>query len=262
MYDGFKTARIINMESTTTYIITSFVYLKSLSSRMVLLRIKKPSSFSYLPGQFISIKIPHEDGFLTRFYSLSSHPIEEFLECTITINPKSRALLYFSSLRSGDSITISGPYGKYFYVDNEKPKIYLVTGSGIGPNYSILKEWINTGAKQETMLFFGIKDHTNLAYEDVFRSWEKLYPTFRFFPCLSRDADFTDEKTFFNGRVLDVFNRTIGEKQASLYDFYICGTPEMVKNTVSYLKGTDVDLKNIHFELFTDTNQFTKHIKD
>jgi ferredoxin-NADP reductase len=214
---------------------------------MYVLKLERPEDFSFIAGQFMNIMIEHEGKKLPRSYSISSHPREKTLECIIKFPEGSRARGYFESLKAGDMVEVRAPYGHYVYQNTELEKVHIVTGSGLGPNLSMLKEWGLRGAQQPSHLFAGIQKYEYLPYAQVFMKWQDQL-NFKFYPCVSREA--ADNQTIFEGRVLKVLEDQM--KDYSNKEFYICGIPQMVEDTVTFLKEQGVSDDKIFLEAFTE----------
>lgn len=209
-------------------------------------RFYKPQGFVYTPSQFLTITIQVEGEELYRCYSISSHPDEEYIEFTIKFSDTSKARGFLHNAKDGQEILYVGPTGKYFYKDNEMEKVHIVTGAGIGPNFSMLKEWEKQGQKQKTYLFFGMSYFKYIPYIEHFKKWEGK-GNFKLYPCLTKEK--CDEKSTFKGRVLEVFGREMPNLDNK--EFYICGKPEMVKEAITLLKSKDIEKEKLHFEEFT-----------
>ncbi|MDO9230642.1 MAG: FAD-binding oxidoreductase [Syntrophales bacterium] len=99
-------------------------------------------------GQYLSLKVPVGDSWLTRPYSIASAPYEAggadgFYE--IAIRRKEGGFLtgrIWESWRAGTQITASGPHGTFYYEPlRDSPEIVaLAGGSGITPIRSMLRE--------------------------------------------------------------------------------------------------------------------------
>lgn len=227
---------------------TQFISCEKISSQMYRLRCLRPEGFIMKPGQFINIMIDEKT---FRSYSVSSHPSDPFIDCTIRFPEGSRARIFFISLKPGERITFFGAFGRYYYRDTPNEKVHIVTGAGIGPNYAMIKEWILAGAKQPTYLFYGVRNIDNLAYYNELLLWQKEY-SLHLYPCISGEGAFSPE--CFSGRVLDVMRSVFNSEFNSIIyqnkDFYICGQPEMVRQSVDYLIANGVSLENIFHEAF------------
>lgn len=233
--------------------IVKFINIKDISSKMKQVRFKKPVDFKFKCGQFINVFINNLN---IRSYSISSHYNDEYIDLTIRFPQNSKAFEFFNKLVVDDEVTIMGPFGRYVYNDNSLQKVHIVTGAGIGPNFSMLKEWAKLGAKQKSYIFFGIREFENIPYIEELKELEKLGLNIYF--CISNKKNNLQQiiepikakqnKNIFNGRVLDVIknlNFNLEQKE-----FYICGQPEMVVSVCEFLKQNGVVENLIKYEKF------------
>lgn len=226
------------------------------SSTLHLIVIKKPVDFIYRPGQFINLLIGEG---LIRSYSLCSDPDEENLKLLIKFPDGSRARVFFESALSEDrSIEIMGPFGRYRYQDTPFEKVHIVTGAGIGPNWSMLKFWARMGAVSPTTVFWGVRTFDSIPDP---KSWLKLvtdYSNLRLFLCVTKEATdrLFDGIMIRRGRVLDVIEKNMDD--FSNKEFYICGQPEMIDSVVAYLKNNGVEDNFIFYESFNAASDVLK----
>lgn len=214
------------------------------SSTLFVIRFYKPDSFTFLPGQFITLVVPTSENPLYRSYSISSHPDNEYVELTVKFPEGSRMLAYLEQLSDGDVIEFRGPQGRYVYQDNDLEKIHIVTGAGIGPNYSMLQEWVKEHSVP-SQLYFGMQKKENVPYLEQLRKWKEEYD-FNYYICVSREDG--DSVETYSGRVLPVLEQTMDDYENK--EFYLCGLPDMVRGVVAFLQEKGVEGKNIHFERF------------
>lgn len=226
--------------------LTQFKSLHAISHSMFALQLEKPADFTYDVGQFITITIYNDEGKkLFRSYSLASHPDDEHLECIIKFPEGSRAQKYFTTLKKGDELEIKGPYGNYVLQKNDKQKIHIVTGAGIGPNFSMLKAWEKSGYSGNASMYFGIQGKENVPYFEKFIEWKNNGLDLKL--CITREP--VDNEISFEGRVLTVLENSLDNYQEK--EFYICGLPEMVTDAVEFLREKGVLDENIFYEEFT-----------
>lgn len=229
----------------------TFESLEPISLHMHRVRFKRHEKFTFKAGQFINVIIGEKQ---LRSYSVASHPSSDFVDLIIRFPEGSRARKFFESLQNGDDVNIMGPFGRYIYHDNDLEKIHIVTGAGIGPNYSMIAEWIVQGAKQGSSIFFGVREFENIPHLEQFHAWQEK--GLKFYPCLSRQEG--DGERTFTGRVLPVFkeiyglegNKNTASEILAQKEFYICGQPEMVAGFVEYLQSINIPEDRIHFEKF------------
>ena len=98
-----------------------------LTSVIKLIRIKLPEGeeINFKPGQYVQLKAPLYEGNdeeVYRAYSIASSPKEKnYIELVIGYVPEGIATTYVHHhLKVGDSVHINGPYGDFYYQDNDR----------------------------------------------------------------------------------------------------------------------------------------------
>ncbi len=127
---------------------------------------------SYLPGQFLTVRLRLPDGAkpAIRSYSLSDAPRPTHYRLTIKrIGPQPGepqaasglvSSYFHDRLAVGDRLDVKAPAGN-FTIDPEahdRPLVLVGGGIGITPLLSILQSIVAEGAPRETWLFHGIRD--------------------------------------------------------------------------------------------------------
>jgi ferredoxin-NADP reductase len=102
----------------------------------------RKESFTYLPGQYIRMVLPHEnadDRGTSRFFTISSSPHEkDFLIITAKVI-KSTFKNKLLSLEPGTPVKIFGPLGTLILHDDERDQlVFLSGGMGITPFHSMI----------------------------------------------------------------------------------------------------------------------------
>jgi ferredoxin-NADP reductase len=135
------------------------------SSRSI--RFCRPQGFDYLPGQFIILKLKGMQGEIGKPLSLSSSPTEDFLQVTkrLTGHEFSNALL---TLKKGDTIKFSGPYGNFTFNGEHDKLVMLSGGIGITPLRSMIKYCTDKGLATDIVLFYSNRLEDDIPFKDEF----------------------------------------------------------------------------------------------
>jgi NAD(P)H-flavin reductase len=221
----------------------------------------EPKEIKFSAGQYLMIKIPTDKGMVSRLYSIASSSSEKnSFELIVQIIPGGLASNYLSNFKVKDEIIFQGLSGMFGLKENNRPKIFLATGTGIAPVRSILISNIKDQISkiqiknQKYYLFWGLKN-----YKDVylFDELKKLVTTvipaeagIHLKICLSREQNLdmipeNDKKYFELGHIDQCL-----EKQLTNFDFYLCGRREIVESLRQFLIKKGVLPENIHFEKF------------
>jgi len=97
---------------------------------------------------------------------------------------------YIFSLKPGDKVTVSGPYGEFFIKDTDREMMYIGGGAGMAPLRSHifhLFHTLKTGRK--VTYWYGARSKREVFYEDEFRAIEKEFPNFKFYLALSEPKE-------------------------------------------------------------------------
>lgn len=213
-----------------------------------------------------------------RAYSMASYPAEGrriMLNVRIATPPWDRkandwmkvnpgiASSYIFSLKAGDKVTISGPYGEFFINDSDAEMLYIGGGAGMAPMRSHLYHLFKTlKTKRKVTYWYGGRSKRELFYVDHFKELEKEYPNFKFFMVLSEPLeednwvnkkDIHDEKGdgftgFVHQAVID--NYLNDHEEPEEIEFYFCGPPMMNQAVVKMCDDFGVPPENVRFDDF------------
>ncbi|MFA5211662.1 MAG: FAD-dependent oxidoreductase [Patescibacteria group bacterium] len=205
----------------------------------------KPQNFTFLPGQFIQIQIPQNNITVLRSYSLSSLPQDDYLEICVKILKNGLAGEYFKKLKINDKLTFSSAQGNFTYPKNDKNKIiFIATGVGLSPLFSILKNELEINKnEQDFLLLFGNRKITDIFWQDRLQNLKNKYKNFNFEIIIS-DAE--QNWTGKTGHVNDYFT----DLDFLNSKFFICGNPNTVLDISKILLTKKVNIADIHFEIF------------
>ena len=201
---------------------------------------KYQSLFNYQPGQFLTLRLPWENSFLDRCYSLSSSPDESQLTVTVKRVPDGRiSNLLNDNIKVGDIVDIAEPSGRFVATDNTLPITLFAAGSGITPIISILKHTLRKTDRTVT-LFYANSDSEQTIFKRQLEALSENYPE-RFTCHHHFSAD--------NGRVNETtINHFVGDNIEQ--EFYICGPSPFMDLTENALLKLGVSDQAIFIERF------------
>ncbi|GEM_PF-2574375 len=227
---------------------TKLIKKEQLTSDVFRLTWAKPTDFSYLPGQFISFTFPYENNTIKRFYSLASHPSEDFLMSIIKMAPLGKASKIFENIKPNDDIAFGGPFGRFILAPITHPIMLVATGTGISPEFSMLKEMlIYKKITQPIKLFFGLKNKAAMYLTSELATLKKEHHNFDYCYCLSDETQ--NGENIILKRTTDYIIGTFSTLPDA--DWYICGIPQAIMETEKFLFEKAVPSSQIHFEHFT-----------
>ena len=214
-----------------------------LSKEIVKIGFSIPEDFSFEAGQFFNILFDPGDKKTYRSYSILNPPSKKgVIESCIKLVDKGYGSDMIRKAFIGDKFTISAPFGIFTFNSNSKDNVFLCTGTGVTPFYSMLLEHVHNMPGHNFTLMYGVATLNELVFNDEFLKLEKKFSNFTYTPTLTREIE---EKWFGKrGRVQmhvdDFKNKT----------FYICGLKEFISETRELLKKNGVESKNILFERY------------
>lgn len=135
------------------------------------LRPEQAHRFGYLPGQFLTLRVPGEDGPLARCYSLSSSPhVDERLQVTVKRVEDGRASNWICDrLEPGSRVDVLEPAGAFTPRSLDEDLLLTAAGSGITPVLSILTSVLTAGTGRVTLLYANRDEHSVIFREQLDR---------------------------------------------------------------------------------------------
>ncbi len=227
------------------------------------LTFKTSGDLNFRPGQFFSLEVEpkqfraystvHFDfrppSYFPETESLNKLSQESYISFMISTKPGGKASEYFDNIKLGDELPALGPSGKFSLVKNDKPKVFVATGTGLAPFVGMIEELLEENPESQIKLFFGVWNKESDFAKKFFKKYHQNhnYPNFQIYTVID---DFKEEdlsETNLGGRVTDKIPEVINDLVK--YDFYLCGHPAMVSamNEVLVNKGCE---GNIYMEKF------------
>ena len=168
----------------------------------------------------------------------------DVLEFMIKLYPDGRfsGLLSDGSIKPGDALEITGPYG-IFTLRASSPRrlLFIGGGAGMAPILSLLRSLSRTGNHREATYYYGARTAADLFYLDELDALPAA-----FVPALSGDSTGWSGET---GLITDVVERL--EHGIAEVDAYVCGPPPMVEAAIALLEAKGVPESHIYFDKFT-----------
>jgi phenol/toluene 2-monooxygenase (NADH) P5/A5 len=214
--------------------------------RRMVIGLDRPLRFN--PGQYIQLDLPNGD---SRPYSVASTPAESGrIELHVKRTPGGAATdgWIFTALGNGDRVTLSGPYGRFsFRPARTEPVLLLGSGTGLAPLKSMLRHIAQTDGEREVVLYHGVRTREDLYDRDLFEAMDAAYDWFSYRPALSRD-----QWHGRSGRVPELLAQDY--PRATGHVAYICGSPDMVEDTMKALMKARLFPRDIYREDFFDAS--------
>lgn len=220
----------------------------------------------------LSIKA-HNPEPTVRAYSMANYPDEgDIIMLTVRIAstpfkprpqvgfqdvPTGIASSYIFSLKPGDKVKMSGPYGDFHPIfDSKKEMIWVGGGAGMAPLRSQIMYMLKTlhTRDREMHYFYGARSLNEAFFLDDFHALEEEYPNFHFHLALDRPDPIADEAgvKYTAGFVHQVMYETYLKNHEAPEDieYYMCGPGPMSAAVQKMLDSLGVDPESIMFDNF------------
>ncbi|MEK6837909.1 MAG: FAD-dependent oxidoreductase [Nanoarchaeota archaeon] len=244
---------MLNIKEAVTKIADIRTYSENL--RVFRLTLPEGSGFSFVPGQFVMVSLPGladaNGRKIAKAYSIASSPTEnEHLELCIVRYPTGALSPSLFKSDIGAEVIIIGPYGLF---NLKKPiqagTVFIAGGTGIAPLMSMLRSLYTEGCKEPLWLFYSVSEPQLFLFKEELLGFAKNKNLQLVVSTSNTDSDWQWEK----GRVTDTFPKYAKQLQLdgvsnNSRQFYICGPPVMVTDSVKMLEQLGFKKENIHKE--------------
>ena len=164
---------------------------------------------------------------------------------------------YIFSLKPGDKVMMSGPYGDFHpNLTSGKEMIWIGGGAGMAPLRAQIMYMTKTlnCRDRELHFFYGARSLTEAFFLEDFWELEKEFPNFHFHLSLDRPdpkADAAGVK-YYAGFAVNCIRDTYLKDHDAPEDceYYLCGPPMLIKTVTEYLDSLGVEPESIMYDNF------------
>lgn len=200
---------------------------------------------------------PEEGDIIMLTVRIASTPFKPRPQVGFQNVPTGIASSYIFSLKPGDKVKMSGPYGDFHPIfDSKKEMIWVGGGAGMAPLRSQIMYMLKTlhTRDREMHYFYGARSLNEAFFLDDFHELEKEYPNFHFHLALDRPDPVADEAgvKYTAGFVHQVMYDTYLKDHEAPEDieYYMCGPGPMSAAVQKMLDSIGVDPESIMFDNF------------
>lgn len=200
-------------------------------------------------GQYVNLEIPTLG--IRRPFSIASAPGEgDAIELNVRIVAGGAGTTYLhQSLKAGDDIRLSGPYGRFFVRKSaDLPILFMAGGSGLSSPRSMILDLLAEGSTRPITLVYGQRSRSELYYHDEFRALADQHARFTYVPSLSDEpegSDWTGLRGFVHEAAKAHFDNDFRNHKA-----YLCGPPAMIDACITTLMQGRLFENDIYTERF------------
>lgn len=199
----------------------------------------------------------------TRAYSMANYPEEKgiiMLNVRIATPPAGSdetvppgvVSSYIFSLKSGDVVKVSGPYGEFFARDTDNEMVFIGGGAGMAPMRShIFDQLRRIKTKRKMTFWYGARSRQELFYRGDFDKLQDEHNNFQWFVALS-EPEPGDDWTGYTGFIHQVVYEHYLKDHPAPEDceYYLCGPPMMNAAVIKMLEDLGVAEENIMLDDF------------
>ncbi|KPU43566.1 phenol hydroxylase P5 protein [Oxobacter pfennigii] len=202
-----------------------------------------PEIVDYKSGQFILVKIQDEPK-AYRAYSISSYNVDG-TKLSVIIKKVQNGYgtgKIFEEFKIGDMVELEGPMGDELVLKPAvKKAVFIGNGIGITPFIALTKDiLLNYPEVSEVKLLNGQRYEEEFLYHDYFKALDEQYEKFEYIPVVSRDKN----SGYRKGHVTDILK----DMDLAGYQAYMCGSKNMVKDSINILIDKGVKEEDIFYE--------------
>ncbi len=164
---------------------------------------------------------------------------------------------YIFSLKPGDKVIMSGPYGEFRpNYTSGREMIWVGGGAGMAPLRAQIMHMLKTRQCRDRQMhyFYGARALEEIPFLDDFLALEKEFDNFHFHLALDRPDPKADAAgiKYTAGFVAPVMGDTYLKQHEAPEDceYYLCGPPMMAKTVLDLLDSLGVEKEMIHFDDF------------
>ena len=197
-------------------------------------------------GQYLSIRLQIGDMTITRPYSLSSSPRQDFYRITVKAVEGGLASQYIlDTWQPGTAVTASGPLGSFTYepLRDAKTVVGIAGGSGITPFVSLARSIAEGDEDADLILLYGSRTWEDALFRQELAELAQC-PRIRVVHVLSHEQKEGCEEGFLTARLIQKYAPE-GE-----YSLFMCGPQAMYGFLEGEIAQLDLRQKFIRRELF------------
>ena len=218
-------------------------------------------SFTFKPGQYLTLQTRIDGELLRRSYSICSAANDPQLRIAIKRVEGGIFSNYANEqLKVGDQLEVMPPQGQFYHTLNPaaaKRYMCLAVGSGITPILSIIQSVLETEPESRITLVYGNRRSNSVMFKEKLSFIKNRYLTrFNWVNILSQDDQGAD---ILNGRIDNKKGYYLQKhKLINIHDTdeaFICGPEAMMSDVSRGFRLEGLSDSQIHYELFASSSE-------
>jgi len=219
--------------------------LERVSDSTIVLKLKldRPETLSFLPGQYVNLGVPGTSQ--RRAYSFSSKPGAaevSFLMRNVPGGLMSGWLTH--EAKPGARMSFIGPNGSFFLRAVTRPVVMLGGGTGLAPLLSMLEALADQGTGQPIHLIYGVTKDSDMVEVERLEALTARLMTFTWTATVADPESAHPLKGYVTHHLSDT------HLNGNDVDVYLCGPPPMVEAVRAFLRDKGVAPAHFFYEKF------------
>lgn len=219
--------------------------------------------YTFIPGQYLTLRTLINGEDIRRSYSLCSAPFEKEWRVAVKQVEEGMFSTYANTqLKAGDEVEVMTPMGNFTLVTNplsQKSYVLFAAGSGITPILAILKQILKEEPLSDVTLFYGNKNFGSIIFREELEALKNNYMSrLRVIHVLSRESLGNKiQKGRIDGQKCEDLHHSF-LRGWDISEVFICGPEEMILSVKDSLDKLGIPREKVHFELFTTSGSIIK----
>lgn len=202
------------------------------------------------------------DETVIRAYSMANYPEEKgLIKFNIRVAspppgrkdiPPGKMSSWIFSLKKGDKVRVSGPYGEFFAKETDNEMVFIGGGAGMAPMRShIFDQLKRLDSKRKISFWYGARSLRETFYVEEFDELARKHDNFSWHLALSDplpEDHWTGPTGFIHNVVYENYLKNHPAPEEC--EFYICGPPMMNASVIRMLKDLGVEEEHIMLDDF------------
>ncbi|MBR0345251.1 MAG: 2Fe-2S iron-sulfur cluster binding domain-containing protein [Rudaea sp.] len=164
--------------------------------------------------------------------------------------PAGKGSTWLYSLKPGDQVHFSGPFGDFALKPGGREKVFIGAGAGMAPLRAMLHACLDTGAKERIHFWYGARSLRDTPYIEEMEALAATHRNFSWHLVVSGETNAAFASA--QGQVHEVVQEMLLSRHPYLQacDFYLCGPPAMLTATRALLRELGVAEEQVAFDDF------------
>jgi Na+-transporting NADH:ubiquinone oxidoreductase subunit F len=159
---------------------------------------------------------------------------------------------YIFSLKAGDKVTVSGPFGEFFARETDNEMVFVGGGAGMAPMRShIFDQLRRLHSKRKISFWYGARSRREMFYVEDFDALQAEHNNFVWHAALSDplpEDDWTGHVGFIHNVLLEHYLQEHPAPEDC--EYYMCGPPMMNSAVIDMLEELGVERDHIMLDDF------------